>query len=66
MGAHHHIRPGGTRIGDQTGTAGATLGRSATGGNRAIAAKGDGEGRRKAASGYEGEKERSFRHGKPN
>ena len=66
MGAHHHIRLGGTRIGDQTGTVGATLGRSATGGNGAIVAKGDGEGRRKAASGYEGEEERSFRHGNPN
>ena len=66
MGAHHHIRPGGTRIGDQTGTVGATLGRSANGGNGAIAANGDGEGRRKAASGYEGEEERSFRHGNPN
>ena len=42
------------------------MGRSANGGNGAIAANGDGEGRRKAASGYEGEEERSFRHGNPN
>jgi len=58
MGAHHGIRLGGTRIGDHTGTAGATLCRSADGGSRAIAAKGDGENRRKAASGDEGQKKR--------